>query len=113
MSLGELLNICMKFKQWLEDNFSGGTSMGYGGATEPANSRTNSNFPFGVRSRYQTMDREERDQQDTEKDRPNPDVSFGFQTPKQKKRALESQPKIIDKSRKAVPIRDDDMNITY
>jgi len=95
----------MKFKNWLEES---GTSMTYGGATIPALIGTNSNMP--VRSKYVTMDVSP---EDTSKNTVSPDKSFGFQTPKQKKQAIESQPNIIDKGRKAVPMRDDDLGITY
>ena len=87
--------------------------MEFGGASQSADARTNSNMPFGVRSKYQTMDSEEPDQDTGWKHKMSPDKSFGFRSPKAKKAALESQPTIIDKGRKAVPTRNDDLNITY
>jgi hypothetical protein len=95
----------MKFKDWLTEET--GTSMTYGGATIPALIGTNSNMP--VRSKYVTMDGGGKDRTNM----PNPDKSFGFKTPNQKKQSRESQPNIIDKGRKAVPMRDDDLGITY
>jgi hypothetical protein len=105
MRLVELLThkYNMRFKNWLED---AGTSMTYGGATIPALIGTNSNMP--VRSKYVAMDGG-----GSEKKLPSPDKSFGFKTLKQKKQATESQPNIIDKGRKAIPMRDDDLGITY
>ena len=104
----------MRFKDWFfEQDGLGGTSMTGGGASIQSLVGTNSNMPFGVKSKYVTKDADEPDQQNNGKDRPNPDFSFGFQTPKQKKQPLESQPNVIDKSRKAVPIRDDNMFVTY
>lgn len=97
----------MKFRDWFTEEV--GTSMSYGGAYLQALVGTNSNMP--CRSKYVTMDGGE--------DKPeknmasNPDKSFGFQTTKQKKRAIESQPSNIDRSRKAVPMRDDDSFVTY
>lgn len=92
----------MRFKDWLTEE--SGTSMTYGGASVQALVGTNSNMP--CRSKYVTMDGGE----DTaDKKVPNPDKSFGFQTPKQKKRT----PSTIDKGRKAVPMRDDDLFVTY
>ena len=96
----------MRFRDWLTED--AGTSMSYGGASLQALVGTNSNMP--CRSKYVTMDGGE-DKPD--KTIPNPDKSFGFQTPKQKKRAIESQPSNIDRGRKAVPMRDDNMFVTY
>jgi hypothetical protein len=100
----------MKFKDWLESGL-GGTSMEFGGASVQALDKTNSNMP--VRSKYVTMDRDASQEQDAKKQIPNPDKSFGFQTPKQKKASIESQPSNIDRGRKAVPTRDDDLFVTY
>lgn len=93
----------MKFKDWLREE--SGTSMTYGGASVQALVGTNSNMP--CRSKYVTMDGGE-DTPD-KKITPSPDKSFGFQTPKQKKRT----PSAIDRGRKAVPMRDDDLFVTY
>lgn len=93
----------MRFKHWLREE--SGTSMTYGGASVQALVGTNSNMP--CRSKYTTMDGGE-DTPD-KKINPNPDKSFGFQTPKQKKRTTST----IDRERKAVPMRDDDLFVTY
>ena len=105
----------MRFKDWfIEQNGLGGTSLGYGGASIGATTANNSTMPYGVRSKYVTKDTNEKDNFDKGTYSKSPDAAFGFQTPKQKKQSIESQPNLIDKGRKAaVPMRDDDLGITY
>lgn len=93
----------MKFRDWL--NEQGGTSLMHGGASVATLTGNNSNMP-GIRSKYVAMDREEKHQDDS---KPRPELMFGFQRPQPKKQG----PSIIDRNRKSIPMRDDDLGITY
>lgn len=100
----------MRFKDWfIEQDGLGGTSLAFGGASISANTATNSTMPHGVRSKYVTKDTDEKDGFDNGKIKLDPDKAFGFQRPIRKKPTSD----FIDKNRKAVPMRDDDLGITY
>lgn len=95
----------MRFKQWLED----GTGSALYGGMVPAHI-SNSNMPYGVRSKWATK---EDGAEDEVPDMIKPEKTFGFQAPASRKRAAERSSKIIHKSRKVVPIRDDRPDIIY
>lgn len=86
----------MRFRDWFIEQ-EGST------LTIPSLIGTNSNMP--CKSKYEVSDGVDQKSNKTI----NPDKSFGFQTPKQKKQTLRH----IDRDRKAVPMRDDDLFVTY
>lgn len=88
----------MRFKDWLEQ---------VGGAIiTPAFSKTNSSVP-GIRSKWSVKDTE------AEAPSTDPEATFGFRSPSDKKRSTERTAKTIDSYRKGVPTRDDRPDIIH